>query len=32
MLETTLLGCFPGGSDGKESGKPRFDLWVGKMT
>ena len=32
MLETTLLGGFPGGSDSKESGKPRFDPWVGKIT
>ena len=32
MLEATLLGGFPGGSDGKDSGKPRFDPWVGKIT
>ena len=31
MLETTLLEGFLGGSDSKESGKPRFDPWVGKI-
>ena len=29
-LPTPIFLGFPGGSDGKESGEPGFDPWIGK--